>query len=486
MPTQERAQNAKIISPNVHRFSKGDSGDDSDDPRWRLAQRIASSRSIGRSPLLRKFLLYVCSRHAQGEASELTEHQIGIHVFGRFEGYDSNEDNIVRNYARTLRKRVGEYFATEGKHEELGLDIPRGGYIPIFYSRVAEKPILQNPRMVEASSIHVVEGSSSEKSPSSSAHREEPVPEQPVPSEEPPLHPFPNSHRGAVFLWTVALCALVAVPSIALYGLLTIGRGNGERAPRETVQRDPLWSQLFQKDRDTFIVAADSGLVILEGLTGHRVTLDEYASGRYRAAAGFSSKLPSADVEELGTRRYTSIIDLEFVLRLSRLKEVIPERMLLRYSRDLHMDNLRSANAILLGSADANPWASLFEQQLNFRFSFDPKKRAAPVIINQHPLAGEQSAYVNDYDGLWHKTYGTLSYLPNLDGTGHVLLVAGIDMAGTQAAGSFVLNPSLMKTVLERAKAPEGGIRAFEILIESSNIAASASSPRAVIERIGR
>jgi hypothetical protein len=160
--------------------------------------------------------------------------------------------------------------------------------------------------------------------------------------------------------------------------------------------------------------------------------------------------------------------------------------MVLRYARELHMDNLRAGNAILLGSADSNPWASLFEQQLDFRFSFDPKKRGAPIIINQHPLAGEQPIYMNDYDGPWHKTYGTISWLPNLDGTGHVLLVAGIDMAGTQAAGSFVLNPSLMKPILDRAKAPDGSIRSFEVLIESNNIAANASRPHAVVERIGR
>jgi hypothetical protein len=451
MPIQERA---------VHRSSEADSGDYSDDAQWLLAQRIASSRSIGRSPLLRKFLLYVCRRHAQGEASELTEHQIGIHVFGRFEGYNSNEDNIVRNYARTLRKRVGEYFATEGKHEELGLDIPRGGYIPVFYSRLNRH--------------------------ASSGPMEEAVHEQPAPPKEPSLHPIPDSHRRLVFLLTIALCLLVGVVAIALPSLLKVGRGNGEPALREVPHRDALWSQLFQKDRDTFIVAADSGLVIMEGLIGRRVSLDEYASGRYHASASLNSKLSSADVEELGTRRYTSIIDLEFVLRLSRLKEVIPDHMLLRYSRDLHMDNLRSGNAILLGSADSNPWAALFEQQLDFRFSFDPKKGSAPIIINQHPLAGEQPAYVNDFDGPWHKTYGTLSYLPNLDGTGHVLLVAGIDMAGTQAAGSFVLNPSLMKPVLDRAKGPDGSLRPFEILIESSNVAASASRLRAVIERIGR
>src|SRR5258708_458701 len=84
-----------------------------DDPRWQLVQRIAESRSLGRSALLADFLFYVSDRQIRGRTSEITEQQIGVQVFGRLQGYNSNDDNIVRNYARTLRKRIEEYFATE-------------------------------------------------------------------------------------------------------------------------------------------------------------------------------------------------------------------------------------------------------------------------------------------------------------------------------------------------------------------------------------
>ena len=110
-----------------------------EDPRWQLARRIATSGSLGRSRLLADFLLYVVDRHIRDRTDEITEQQIGILVFGRAEGYDSNDDNIVRSYARNLRKRIDEYFATEGKEEALRLDIPRGGYAPAFSHRPVER-----------------------------------------------------------------------------------------------------------------------------------------------------------------------------------------------------------------------------------------------------------------------------------------------------------------------------------------------------------
>ena len=62
-----------------------------------------------------------------------------------------------------------------------------------------------------------------------------------------------------------------------------------------------------------------------------------------------------------------------------------------------------------------------------------------------------------------------------LDGTGHVLLIEGVNMAGTQAAGTFLLSPELMQPVLERAMGPDGTIRPFEILFETGSVAANAS-----------
>ena len=96
---------------------------------------------------------------------EITEQRIGVAVFNRSEKYDPNEDNIVRSYARKLRKRIDEYFATEGSRETLRLDIPRGGYTPHFYDhaiapRVTEvdprpAPVENKPQQVEINKLTV-------------------------------------------------------------------------------------------------------------------------------------------------------------------------------------------------------------------------------------------------------------------------------------------------------------------------------------------
>src|SRR5271163_593129 len=113
------------------------------DPRWQLAQRIAASRSFAKSALLSRFLLYVCEREITGRTAEITEHQIGVHVFGRRPGYHPGEDNIVRNYARQLRHRLDQYFLEEGREEGLRLSIPRGKYVPVYSPHhFEERPLL--------------------------------------------------------------------------------------------------------------------------------------------------------------------------------------------------------------------------------------------------------------------------------------------------------------------------------------------------------
>jgi hypothetical protein len=165
-------------------------------------------------------------------------------VFGRSEGYNSNDDNIVRNYARTLRKRVEDYFATEGKHEDLRLEIPRGAYVPVFYSRSPEDSTQgENP--------------SGGNDPGPSLIEE--------PPREQPLLPAKDPGRSirSFILYPVALCFILAA-AIAIYFSV---RGLPRAAAQPLSPNDVLWSQLFQKERDTFVVPADSGLVIMQGFT---------------------------------------------------------------------------------------------------------------------------------------------------------------------------------------------------------------------------
>jgi len=100
-----------------------------------LLDRIAASRTFHRSPRLREVLLYIGEKTLAGQARELSEHLIGVRVFGREVGFNPAEDTIVRSATRQLRHKLAEYFATEGRDESVVLEIPKGGYVAAFLPR---------------------------------------------------------------------------------------------------------------------------------------------------------------------------------------------------------------------------------------------------------------------------------------------------------------------------------------------------------------
>jgi hypothetical protein len=61
-------------------------------------------------------------------------------VFGRKADYSPGEDNIVRVEVRQLRKRLEEYFATQGKDEPVVILIPKGAYVPAALMTAPSKP----------------------------------------------------------------------------------------------------------------------------------------------------------------------------------------------------------------------------------------------------------------------------------------------------------------------------------------------------------
>src|SRR5436309_1572483 len=107
-----------------------------------LIERVAASRYINRSARLRDLLLYLTTRVLEEDVEEIHEQEVGHRVFGRRPDYDTGTDNIVRVHASMLRKRLEQYFAEEGAHEPLIVEIPKGNYAPLFRERPeAEAPV---------------------------------------------------------------------------------------------------------------------------------------------------------------------------------------------------------------------------------------------------------------------------------------------------------------------------------------------------------
>jgi hypothetical protein len=424
------------------------------DERWQVAHRVVASRHFVRSPLLSRFLLYIVAETAAGRENEITEHQIGVQVFDRPASYRTIEDNIVRNYARQLRRRLGDYFAAEGAHEALRIDIPLGRYVPVF---------------LPASGCSRAE----DRRPAPIAIRVEAAPQ----SQEIRAVGRLRSRRAVRVL-------LFSSYTLAVFGIAWLAAIHMRLAtpPASPVTpATPLWSALFHSPLSTYMVPADAGLNLIEDISRHPLPLADYLGGGY---VGVS--LPQVDAhsaDDLRTQDFTSFVDLQIIASLVRLPEYNPLRAVLRFPRDLRVDDLKNANAVIIGSVGSNPWAAIAENNANFHIVYGEGMRGA-TIVNAKPRPGEASTYVSHWNDPAHETFALISCLPNLEGSGRLLVLQGLDVAGTQAAGEALFHPAAIASILKRATRPDGTLGYFEILLRATSIESNSTGTQVIGSRI--
>jgi hypothetical protein len=442
-----------------------------DEPLWQVAKRIAASKGFAKSKFLCNFILYICEMHLAGRETELTEQVIGERVFERPAGYRPGDDNIVRNYARLLRQRLDEYFDGEGREEPIRVVVPRGGYSPLCVEvgrRVGDPKggMTPEPEAKAPSSEGVLSASLLAK------------PRAPFDLDARAEQGTKTSSRLVPALWT----AFMTCGSLCLVLSVLLLRAHSHRSGTHTP--NPFWHAFFTPNRETMIIPADSGLAIYQDLTKQKIHLAEYAEGEYQKDTVPPSGLAAATVNDLGERRYTSFVDLKFVATVAQLPELQKERFKIRFTREASLDELKQSTVILLGSFESNPWVELFQKDLNFQFEHMGASNDI-VIHNRHPAAGEEQFYTTDASDPAHSTFGLIAVTPSLDGAGRVLLVEGINMAGTEAAADYLFSDE-MNSLLGKLIDKRGNIVPFEILLKTSNIGANSASPKAIALRTNK
>ena len=452
---------AERFTVNQQRFKMpaapdGSPADFKHDARWELVQRVVAGSHFSKSPLLSKFLLFVVAEALGGRGEEITEHQIGVQVFDRPSDYRTIEDNIVRNYARQLRKRLAEYFTGEGRAEEWRIDIPLGGYVPVFARAAEAQPEAQDRPLPVTVQIRT----ETPKSPADVAADA----------------PAPRPRRLRSVSWVFVL----AVYSAALVGITwMVTRSQVANPAPEPAHA--LWAALFGGPENSYIVPSDAGFNLIEDLSHRPVPLAEYIQGSYET-------LPLAGVDvhsasDLRSQELTPFVDSQIVAALARLREANPDRVFVRFPRDLRLDDLKNANAIILGSVSSNPWAAVTDANANFRIVDSPGMKGA-TIINLNPQPGEETSYASHWNEPAHETFALIAFLPNLSGTGNLLVLQGLDVAGTQAAAEVLFRPSAMETILRRAMRPDGTLDHFEVLLRSTSIESNATGTQVIASRI--
>jgi hypothetical protein len=93
---------------------------------------LLNSETFGRVNNLAKILSFVCEKYFQGCPGEVKEYDIAVHALGRSRDFDPQIDAIVRVTAHALRKRLEQYYRTDGAEHSVHIYLPPGHYIPKF------------------------------------------------------------------------------------------------------------------------------------------------------------------------------------------------------------------------------------------------------------------------------------------------------------------------------------------------------------------
>jgi hypothetical protein len=222
---------------------------------------------------------------------------------------------------------------------------------------------------------------------------------------------------------------------------------------REWQAAAPLWGQLLRSNEPVLLVFSNT---VFHGnyQEGMRLfnSLDVMESGGNASAltqgnVGNPSALPMID-------HYTGIGEVMGVHYLGDFFTRMHQPCRLKRSLLLNWDDAKAENIVVLGSPAENFFLLDLPQQQDFVFRWvrDEQQRSVNAIANTNPQAGEQEIYQAKLYGTSpsqvSEDYAVVSLLRGLSEENRLLILAGINTFGTQAAAEYVTRPDYLKDLV--------------------------------------
>ena len=403
-----------------------------------------------------QFLQYIVDQAIAGHFDSLKERVIGMELFGRSASYDTGDDAIVRVTASDVRKRLLQHYGRYGATSGFRISLPSGSYIPeilrdplaeISLAEMAAKPHDPRPPLQEPAVVADEAVVSASASPQLET-----------------IRPKATGWRMPL-LFGIFLVAL----NLALWGFFWSRSPHSEAAHISSVP----WSALLGSSHAIELITSDPNIAEIQGITGGEVTVSDYANHNYIPTP--NKLMPELEnfcrIILRGDK--ASEVDVPIAAKVAELAQAHSTTIDVRAARSIQLTDLKSDNNfVFLGSPRSDPWFSLFSDQLDFRFVFN-KSAGSEFIRNFHPRPNEQLQYVPSALG-WATgdSYAILAFVKNPDQSGQVLLLAGANAEGTEAAGKLVTDLPRLSTELGKCGISSSGpLRHFEMLLHLNTMA---------------
>ena len=396
---------------------------------------IVASPAFKGSRRGQEFLRHIIEKALKGQFDDLKERTLGVELFGRPPAYDTAEDAVVRVTACDVRKRLTHFYGEAESSFEVRIELPSGSYIPEF-RRIAGviseveivRPVAPKAALGKAASL-------------------------------PYRYWFLYRYR---FLW--AAMALTLVFWLVLSGGLSF---------KPLAKRILPWSELLQGDRGVQLVLSDPDIATVQDILATNLSLSDYANHRYLPEHSLSPDM------QLALRGYrgdnAATVDTIIALNIADLARPATQRVRIHPARSMKLPDFKvDDHFILLGSPRSNPWATLFEEQLDFVFEYDQVSNQE-IIRNKRPAKGEPPSYIpTAKGGGTGQAYAIVGFAANPGQSGDALLLAGSNAEATEAAGRIATNLKALEATLRNCGIDSlKASRHFELLLRVTTMAGS-------------
>ena len=405
-----------------------------------------------------QFLRYIVEQAIEGHLDTLKERVIGMELFGRSPTYDTSEDAIVRVTASDVRRRLLQHYGLYGAASELRITLPLGSYLPVITH--------ENGQLANGASAAGTEDSPHLPPEQREADHDPAAKAATVPGEE--KDELRSRRRRLGLAAGVVLCAI---------GLFAGGEllGRYDAPNVSPLLANSPWSAFLKSPRLTHIIFSDPAMVEIQELTGHQISASDYANRDYLPDPNTLSPEVSRAANVILRDGTSAAVDPPIAVEIAALEPSLAKKLRVHSARNLRMADLQTDdNFVFLGSPRSNPWTTLFNDQLDFRFVFE-KAAGQEVIHNFHPRAHEMAEYLpTALGGGTGESYAIVALVQNLDQNGQVLLIAGVNAEGTEAAGRFVTDlPRFSKALDLCGETPSKALSHFEFLLRLNTMAGS-------------
>jgi hypothetical protein len=394
----------------------------SDPERYLLqVEKLENSHALHGSESLRKLLRYLARHAIEHPGTSLKEYQIATEEFGRPADFDPAVDSMVRVQAGRLRAKLVEYYATEGANDPIRIELPKGAYSLTFHPR-------------EQQSHFPVAEHAQRQSPAGPPH----------------AAPHADVPRG----WFFAVVGLSTLLLLAL-AVLFLDRRQTPIASAAVESPAPAPLGEFWKP---FLQAADEPWVVFSN-----------AAFIGRPETGMRYINSAKDSHDAVFDHYTGVGEVLAVHNLDLVFSSFHRKLRVKRGSLFSLDDAKNNNLIFVGSPSENLTLRDFpgtREFTFFRLESGPRKGDL-AVMNVHPQPGETKYYLaSPASSPLTEDYGVIGFVPGLNPSRSVMIMAGITTFGTQAAVEFATGQETVQQLLSRAaSANDGNLQPFEALL---------------------